>query len=149
MINIQLIRISQFVDIPTYATDGSAAVDLQASISIPLVLLPGSASVLIPTGLKMYHGNNSMCSMILPRSGLGHKSGLILGNLVGLIDSDYQGELMVSAYVRPGHSPCTIMPLARIAQLIFIPVVKAQFTTVDKFDEPTYRGSGGFGSTGG
>ena len=144
----QVIRVNPKVDIPKYATPGAAAVDLQAAIEEPLVITPGAKSVLVPTGLKIYHGAISVCSMILPRSGLGHKAGLVLGNLVGLIDSDYQGELMVSAYVRPGHDSYTIKPYERFAQLAFVPVVQASFEEVEEFHEVSQRGEGGFGSTG-
>ena len=144
----QVIRVNPKVDMPKYATPGAAAVDLQAAIEEPLVITPGAKAILVPTGLKIYHGAISVCSMILPRSGLGHKAGLVLGNLVGLIDSDYQGELMVSAYVRPGHDSYTIKPYERFAQLTFVPVVQCNFEEVQEFHEVSDRGEGGFGSTG-
>jgi dUTP pyrophosphatase len=148
LIQAQVIRVNPKVDMPKYATAGAAAVDLQAAIEEPLVITPGAKAVLVPTGLKIYHGNIGLCSMILPRSGLGHKHGLVLGNLVGLIDSDYQGELMVSAYVRPGHDSYTIKPYERFAQLAFVPVLRVGFDEVSEFHEVSDRGDGGFGSTG-
>ena len=131
--------------LPTYATPGSAGLDLRACIDTPVVLEPGQAQ-LIPTGLAMHLGDPGLAAMILPRSGLGHKHGIVLGNLVGLIDSDYQGPLMVSCWNR-GSEPFTIQPLERIAQLVIVPVVQAQFRLVDSFDA-SERGEGGFGSTG-
>lgn len=131
--------------LPAYATPGSAGLDLRACVDAPLVLAPGQAQ-LIPTGLAMHLGDPGLAAMILPRSGLGHKHGIVLGNLVGLIDSDYQGPLMVSCWNR-GSEPFTIQPLERIAQLVIVPVVQAQFRQVDSFDA-SERGEGGFGSTG-
>ena len=131
--------------LPAYATTGSAGLDLRACIDAPLVLEPGQAQ-LIPTGLAMLLGNPGLAAMILPRSGLGHKQGIVLGNLVGLIDSDYQGPLMVSAWNR-GHAPVTIQPMDRIAQMVIVPVVQVAFRQVESF-EATERGQGGFGSTG-
>jgi dUTP pyrophosphatase len=131
--------------LPAYATPGSAGLDLRACLDQPLVLEPGQAQ-LIPTGLAMHLGDPGLAAMILPRSGLGHKHGIVLGNLVGLIDSDYQGPLMVSCWNR-GTTAFTIQPLERIAQLVIVPVVQAQFRQVESFDA-TERGEGGFGSTG-
>lgn len=131
--------------LPAYATPGSAGLDLRACLDEPLVLEPGQAQ-LIPTGLSMHLGDPGLAAMILPRSGLGHKHGIVLGNLVGLIDSDYQGPLMVSCWNR-GQAAFTIQPLERIAQLVIVPVVQAQFRLVDSF-ETSVRGEGGFGSTG-
>ena len=131
--------------LPAYATPGSAGLDLRACVDTPVVLEPGQAQ-LIPTGLAMHLGDPGLAAMILPRSGLGHKHGIVLGNLVGLIDSDYQGPLMVSCWNRGGE-PFTIQPLERIAQLVIVPVVQAQFRLVDSFDA-SERGEGGFGSTG-
>lgn len=131
--------------LPAYATPGSAGLDLRACVDSPVVLAPGQAQ-LIPTGLAMHLGDPGLAAMILPRSGLGHKHGIVLGNLVGLIDSDYQGPLMVSCWNR-GSEPFTIQPLERIAQLVIVPVVQAQFRLVDSFDA-SERGEGGFGSTG-
>jgi dUTP pyrophosphatase len=131
--------------LPAYATPGSAGLDLRACLDEPIVLEPGQAQ-LIPTGLAMHLGDPGLAAMILPRSGLGHKHGIVLGNLVGLIDSDYQGPLMVSCWNR-GHTAFTVQPMERIAQLVIVPVVQAQFRQVDSF-EASHRGEGGFGSTG-
>jgi dUTP pyrophosphatase len=131
--------------LPAYATSGSAGLDLRACIDKPIVLEPGQAE-LIPTGLAIHIGDPELAAMILPRSGLGHKHGIVLGNLVGLIDSDYQGPLMVSCWNR-GASAFTVQPMERIAQLVIVPVVRATFRQVDSFDAST-RGEGGFGSTG-
>jgi dUTP pyrophosphatase len=132
--------------LPAYATPGSAGLDLRAALDAPIVLAPGQAQ-LIPTGLAMHLGDPGLAAMILPRSGLGHKHGIVLGNLVGLIDSDYQGPLMVSCWNR-GSTPFTIEPLERIAQLVIVPVVQAAFRVVEQFDDASSRGEGGFGSTG-
>jgi dUTP pyrophosphatase len=132
--------------LPAYGTPGSAGLDLRAGLSEPLVLQPGQVE-LIPTGLSMHLADPNLAAMILPRSGLGHKNGIVLGNLVGLIDSDYQGPLMVSCWNR-GNSAFTIQPMDRIAQLVIVPVVQAQFRVVSEFGESTQRGEGGFGSTG-
>lgn len=131
--------------LPAYATTGSAGLDLRACLDAPLVLQPGDAA-LIPTGLAMHIADPGLAAMILPRSGLGHKHGIVLGNLVGLIDSDYQGQLMVSAWNR-SDVPFTIEPLERIAQLVIVPVVQAQFNVVAEFPA-SVRGEGGYGSTG-
>ena len=131
--------------LPAYATPGSAGLDLRACIDAPLVLEPGAAQ-LIPTGLSIHIGDPQLAAMILPRSGLGHKHGIVLGNLVGLIDSDYQGPLMVSCWNR-GATAFTVQPLERIAQLVIVPVVQAAFRVVERF-ETSQRGEGGFGSTG-
>ena len=130
---------------PAYATAGSAGLDLRACVDAALVIEPGQ-TVLIPTGLSIHIGDPGLVAMILPRSGLGHKHGIVLGNLVGLIDSDYQGALMVSCWNR-GASAYTVEPLARIAQLVIVPVVQATFRRVDAFGASD-RGEGGFGSTG-
>lgn len=131
--------------LPAYATPGSAGLDLRACVDEPLTLAPGDAS-LIGTGIAMHIGNHGLAGMILPRSGLGHKHGIVLGNLVGLIDSDYQGPLMVSCWNR-GREPFTIHPLERLAQLVIVPVVHASFAVVEAFAE-SQRAEGGFGSTG-
>jgi dUTP pyrophosphatase len=131
--------------LPAYATKGSAGLDLRACIDEPLTLAPGQTQ-LIPTGLAIHIQNPNYAAVILPRSGLGHKHGIVLGNLVGLIDSDYQGPLMVSAWNR-GDQPFVIQPLDRLAQLVILPVVQASFNVVESFDIST-RGEGGFGSTG-
>lgn len=130
---------------PAYATTGSAGLDLRAAIEQPLVLAAGETA-LIPTGLAIHLSDPRYAAMILPRSGLGHKHGIVLGNLVGLIDSDYQGQLMVSVWNR-GSAPYTIQVLERIAQLVIVPVMQAQFRMVDDF-AASERGEGGFGSTG-
>ena len=131
--------------LPAYATAGSAGLDLRACLDAPLTLQPGDAQ-LIPIGLAMHLAHPGYAAMILPRSGLGAKNGIVLGNLVGLIDSDYQGPLMVSCWNR-GRDAFTINPLDRIAQMIIVPVVQAQFRVVEGFDASS-RGEGGFGSTG-
>jgi dUTP pyrophosphatase len=131
--------------LPAYATPGSAGLDLRACIDAPLVIAPGRTE-LIPTGLAIHIGDPSLAAMLLPRSGLGHKHGIVLGNLVGLIDSDYQGPLMVSCWNR-GNQPFTVEPMERIAQLVIVPVVQAAFQVVDDFDA-SQRGVRGFGSTG-
>ncbi len=133
------------IPLPTYSTEGSAGLDLRACIEAPQALVPG-ATLLIPTGLAIYIEDPGYAAMILPRSGLGHKHGIVLGNLVGLIDSDYQGELMVSAWNR-GSETFTIEPGERIAQLIIVPVHQVAFDIVEEFTV-TERGGGGFGSSG-
>ena len=130
---------------PAYATTGSAGLDLRAMLDEPLTLNPGETR-LIKTGLAIHLADPSYAALILPRSGLGHKHGIVLGNLVGLIDSDYQGELMVSTWNR-GQEAFTIEPMERIAQLVVVPVVQMQMNVVDDF-ETSDRGAGGFGSTG-
>lgn len=130
---------------PSYATEGSAGLDLRAMLDEPLTLNPGETK-LIKTGLAIHLADPGYAALILPRSGLGHKHGIVLGNLVGLIDSDYQGELMVSTWNR-GTAPFTIEPMERIAQLVIVPVVQMQMNIVDDF-EVSDRGAGGFGSTG-
>ena len=131
---------------PAYATPGSAGLDLRACLERPLVLAPGACE-LIPTGMAIHLADAGYAALILPRSGLGHKHGIVLGNLVGLIDSDYQGQLMVSAWNRSEQS-FTIEPMERIAQLVIVPVLQASFNIVDDFGAETERGSGGYGSTG-
>ena len=138
-------RVGTEFPLPEYATDGSAGMDLRAILDKDHELLPGE-TLLIPTGLAIHIANNNMAAMILPRSGLGHKHGIVLGNLVGLIDSDYQGQLFVSCWNR-GNSTFTIKPGERIAQLVCVPVVQAQLKIVDSFDQ-SQRGEGGFGHTG-
>ena len=131
--------------LPHYATAGSAGLDLRACIDGPIVLAPGETQ-LIPTGMAIHLADPGYAALILPRSGLGHKHGIVLGNLVGLIDSDYQGPLMVSAWNR-GLEPFELVPMERLAQLVIVPVVQAAFTLVESF-ETSARGDGGFGSTG-
>ena len=132
-------------NLPQYATEGSAGLDLRTCIDEPLVLSAGQ-TVLIPTGLAIHLADPNLCAMLLPRSGLGHKHGIVLGNLVGLIDSDYQGELKVSLWNR-SNGTFTINPMDRIAQMVIVPIVQAAFEIVDEFHS-SERGSGGFGSTG-
>ncbi|NHZ43028.1 dUTP diphosphatase [Massilia aquatica] len=131
--------------LPAYATPGSAGLDLRACIDAPITIDAG-ATVLIPTGLAIHVSDPGYAAMILPRSGMGHKNGIVLGNLVGLIDSDYQGQLMVSTWNR-GQNAFTLNPMERLAQLIVVPVVQVRFNIVDDFDT-SERGAGGFGSTG-
>jgi dUTP pyrophosphatase len=131
--------------LPAYATPGSAGLDLRAALAAPVTLQPGE-TVLVPTGIAIHIGDPGYAAMILPRSGLGHKHGVVLGNLVGLIDSDYQGPLMVSTWNR-GKSEFILNPMERLAQLVIVPVMQAGFKVVDEF-ETSERGAGGFGSTG-
>jgi dUTP pyrophosphatase len=146
-VNIDLKILDERVreQLPHYATPGSAGLDLRACLDGPVILNPGETK-LIPTGLAMHLAAPDYAAMILPRSGLGHKHGVVLGNLVGLIDSDYQGQLMVSMWNR-GQEAFTIQPFERIAQMIIVPVVQASFRVVDEFSDSD-RGVGGFGSTG-
>ena len=138
-------RIGKEFPLPHRATAGSAGMDLRACIDAPLLLAAGGAE-LIPTGISIYIGDPDLAAVLLPRSGLGHKNGIVLGNLVGLIDSDYQGPLMVSVWNR-GVAPFTINPGDRIAQMVFVPVVQVGFEVVEDFSATT-RGGGGFGSSG-
>jgi dUTP pyrophosphatase len=138
-------RLGDSIPLPAYATEGSAAMDLRAAPESAVMLSPGE-SVLIPTGLAIHIGDPGWCALILPRSGLGHKHGLVLGNLTGLIDADYQGPLMISCWNR-GSEPFTIQPGDRIAQLLVMPVARVAWRMVDDF-APSARGVGGFGSTG-
>jgi dUTP pyrophosphatase len=138
-------RIGSEYPLPAYATPGSAGMDLRAMIDTTVVIAPGE-TVLIPTGIAVHVTDPSLAAVILPRSGLGHKHGIVLGNLVGLIDSDYQGPLMVSCWNR-GSEPYTLAIGDRLAQLVFVPVVQAQFTLVDEFNRSD-RGEGGFGHSG-
>ena len=132
-------------NLPAYATSGAAGLDLRACLDAPLVIAPGETK-LIPTGIAIHLDDAGLAAMILPRSGLGHRHGIVLGNLVGLIDSDYQGELMVSVWNR-GQESFTLSPLERIAQLVVVPVLQVGFNVVEDFDASA-RGEGGFGSTG-
>lgn len=131
--------------LPQYATPGSAGLDLRACIETAILLKPGDSS-LVPSGIAIHLGNPAYAAMVLPRSGLGHKHGIVLGNLVGLIDSDYQGQILISVWNR-GHAEFTIQPLERIAQLVVVPVLQVQFNVVADFTVSD-RGAGGFGSTG-
>ncbi len=144
-IDLRVLDARMAEQLPAYATPGSAGLDLRACLDAPLVLQPGQTE-LIPTGLSIHIQDPGLAAMLLPRSGLGHKHGIVLGNLVGLIDSDYQGQLMVSAWNR-STVPFTIQPMERIAQMVIVPVVQARFRRVDSF-EGSARGAGGFGSTG-
>jgi dUTP pyrophosphatase len=138
-------RIGDTIPLPSYATGGSAGLDLRVCITEPIQIAP-QETVLLPTGLSIYIADPKLAAVILPRSGLGHKNGIVLGNLVGLIDSDYQGELKISCWNR-SQEHFTVNPGERIAQLVFIPVVQAAFEIVDAFTESS-RGEGGFGSSG-
>jgi dUTP pyrophosphatase len=131
--------------LPAHATPGSAGLDLRACIDAPLTIAPGE-TVLVPTGLAIHIADPGYCAMILPRSGMGHKNGIVLGNLVGLIDSDYQGQLMISTWNRSA-SAFTLQPLDRLAQLVIVPVMQVAFNVVEEF-HASDRGAGGFGSTG-
>ena len=138
-------RLGRDFPLPEYATPGSAGLDLRAMLQQDLVLEPGQ-TVLVPTGLAIHIADPGLAALILPRSGLGHKHGIVLGNLVGLIDSDYQGELMVSCWNR-GQTPFTLAVGERLAQLVLVPVVQARFELVERFDD-SLRGNGGFGHSG-
>ncbi|WP_321943348.1 dUTP diphosphatase [Paraburkholderia tropica] len=144
-IDVKILNERMRDQLPHYATPGSAGLDLRACLDAPVTLEPGETK-LIPTGLAIHLADPGYAALILPRSGLGHKHGIVLGNLVGLIDSDYQGELMISTWNR-GHTTFTLNPLERLAQLVIVPVVQAQFNVVESFEE-SERGEGGFGSTG-
>lgn len=136
--------------LPRYQSEMAAAVDLHACLDAPLALEPGAPAQLIPAGIAIHIGHPNVAAIILPRSGLGHRKGLVLGNLLGLIDADYQGELLISTWNRnaPGTPPITIDPGERIAQMLFVPVLRPTFTTVETFSAATARQAGGFGSTG-
>ena len=138
-------RLGNEIPLPDYATEGSAGLDLRACIDEPIVLKPG-ATILIPTGLAIHIADHQTAAVLLPRSGLGHKHGIVLGNLVGLIDSDYQGQVFVSCWNR-GDTVFTINIGERIAQMVFVPVIQVDFEHVKEFDESN-RGEGGFGHTG-
>ena len=144
-IDIKILDARMKDQLPAYATAGSAGLDLRACIDEPITIEAGQ-TVLIPTGLAIHLADPGYAAMILPRSGMGHKNGIVLGNLVGLIDSDYQGQLMVSTWNR-GQSAFTLTPMERLAQLIVVPVLQVGFNVVDDFDT-SERGAGGFGSTG-
>lgn len=139
-------RIGSDFPLPRYETIYSAGIDLRASLTEKLTIEPNTTH-LIPTGLSIYIGNPGLAAIIVPRSGLGHKQGIVLGNLVGLIDADYQGPLMISCWNR-SQTAYTIEPYDRIAQLVFVPIVRAAFNVVDAFHEVTHRGEGGFGHSG-
>ena len=145
LIDLQVLDARMSEHLPAYATPGSAGLDLRACLDAALVLQPGQTA-LIPTGLSIHIGDPGLAAMLLPRSGLGHTHGIVLGNLVGLIDSDYQGPLMVSCWNR-ASTAFTVEPMERIAQMVIVPVVQATFRRVDEFGSSD-RGAGGFGSTG-
>ncbi len=145
VIDVKVLDARMAEHLPAYATPGSAGLDLRACLDAPLTLAPGGAA-LIPTGLAVHIGDPGLAAMLLPRSGLGHKHGIVLGNLVGLIDSDYQGPLMVSCWNRSSVA-YTVQPMERIAQMVIVPVVQASFRRVGDFGSSA-RGEGGFGSTG-
>lgn len=138
-------RVGNEFPLPNYATDGSAGMDLRAILDAPLEITPGETH-LLPTGIAIHIGDPSLAAVLLPRSGLGHKHGIVLGNLVGLIDSDYQGQLMVSCWNR-GNTPFVVEPGERIAQMVIVPVVQPEFHIVEEFEE-SQRGTGGFGHSG-
>jgi len=138
-------RIGQEIDLPHYATDGSAGLDMRACIDEDINVGPGE-TVLIPTGIAIHIGDNHLAAVLLPRSGLGHKHGLVLGNLTGLIDSDYQGQVFISCWNR-SEKPYTVQPGERIAQMVFVPVEQVEFNVVEEFDQSD-RGEGGFGHSG-
>lgn len=144
-VDLKILDVRMCDQLPAYGTPGSAGLDLRACLDAPLVIEPG-ATQLIPTGLAIHIADPGYAAVILPRSGLGHKHGIVLGNLVGLIDSDYQGPLMVSAWNR-STTPYTLQPMERLAQLVVLPVAQVQFNLVEDFDTSA-RGVGGFGSTG-
>lgn len=145
-LDVKVLDARMAAQLPAYATAGSAGLDLRACIDGPLTLQP-NAWQLVPTGLAIHLADPGYAALILPRSGLGHKHGIVLGNLVGLIDSDYQGQLMVSAWNRSDVA-FTIEPMERIAQMVIVPVVQARFNIVDEFSTASERGAGGYGSTG-
>lgn len=138
-------RIGDSIPLPHYATDGSAGLDMRACIDEAIVVEPG-ATILVPTGIAIHIGDSGLAAVLLPRSGLGHKHGLVLGNLTGLIDSDYQGQVFVSCWNRSATA-YEISPGERIAQMVFVPVEQVKFSVVDEFDE-SERGAGGFGHSG-
>lgn len=144
-IDIKILDARMREHLPSYATSGSAGLDLRACIDEPMNILPGETK-LVPTGLAIHIADPGYAALILPRSGLGHKHGIVLGNLVGLIDSDYQGQLMVSTWNR-GTDAFTLNPMERLAQLVIVPVLQVDFNVVEEFEESD-RGTGGFGSTG-
>lgn len=144
-VNVKILDERMRDKLPAYGTPGAAALDLRAALDQDTILSPGEV-LLVPTGISMHLADSGLAAMILPRSGLGHKNGIVLGNLVGLIDSDYQGQLMVSVWNR-STAPFTIVPMERIAQVVIVPVVQIEWNVVDEFPD-SERGNGGFGSTG-
>ena len=144
-VNVKILDERMRDKLPAYGTPGAAALDLRAALDQDTILSPGEV-LLVPTGISMHLADSGLAAMILPRSGLGHKNGIVLGNLVGLIDSDYQGQLMVSVWNR-STTPFTIVPMERIAQVVIVPVGQIEWNVVDEFPD-SERGNGGFGSTG-
>ncbi|UJP02301.1 MAG: dUTP diphosphatase [Nitrosomonas sp.] len=144
-IDIKILDARLHEQLPAYATPGSAGLDLRACIEQPMTINPGE-TCLIPTGIAIHLADTGLAALVLPRSGLGHKHGIVLGNLVGLIDSDYQGQILVSCWNR-GQASFQLNPLERIAQLVIVPVIQVEFNRVDSFDQ-SHRGEDGFGSTG-
>ena len=145
IVDIKILDARLESQLPTYATPGSAGLDLRACVTAPMTILPGKAD-LIPAGIAIHLADPGLAAIVLPRSGLGHKHGIVMGNLVGLIDSDYQGQIFVSCWNR-GDAPFTLTPLERIAQMVVVPVVQVNFNVVQDFTR-SYRGADGFGSTG-
>ena len=148
MLQVQLKQLHINAVMPKYSTELSAGMDIAACIPEPVIIHPGAPAVLIPSGFAAYIGDANFAYFIFPRSGMGHKKGLVLGNGTGVIDADYQGEVMVSAWVRPGHGSLTIEPGERIAQIVFLPIARVEWDVVSEFHEVSARGAGGFGSTG-
>ena len=151
--NIEIVILDQRIrswGLPGYQSEMAAAIDLHACLDQPLHLAPGSAAQLVPAGIALHMGQSGMTALIVPRSGLGHRQGLVMGNLVGVIDADYTGPIMVSAWNRAasGTPPVVIQPGDRIAQMLFVPILRPAFTVVEAFARTTARGAGGFGSTG-
>jgi dUTP pyrophosphatase len=136
--------------LPQYQSDMAAAIDLHACLDAPLELLPGAPAVLVPSGIAVHMADPGLAALVLPRSGMGHRKGLVLGNLVGLIDPDYTGPVLVSVWNRnaAGSDPIVLMPGERFAQMVFVPIVRPRFAVVEEFSLPSERGAGGFGSTG-
>jgi dUTP pyrophosphatase len=153
MIAVELVVLDQRLHqwgLPTYQSAMAAAIDLHACLDAPLVIAPDTAPTLVPAGFAIHMADPHLAALVLPRSGLGHRRGLVLGNLVGLIDPDYTGPILVSAWNRnaPGTEPITLQPGERFAQLLFVPIVRPEITVVDAFSSVSSRGGGGFGSTG-
>lgn len=148
MLTVQFKQLRPNTVIPQYGTPHAAGMDIAAAIDAPITIQPGEKSILIPTGFAAYIGDPNYAYLILPRSGMGHKRGLVLGNGTGVIDADYQGEVMASVCVRLGHEPVTINPGDRIAQIVFVPIARPVWEYVTDFTSISDRGAGGFGSTG-
>lgn len=148
MIGVQLKQLSPLAIMPEYKTPLAAGLDLASAADRVLIVEPGAPATLIPTGIAVYVGDENYAYFLFPRSGKGHKEGLVLGNGTGVIDADYQGEIMISAYVHPGYQPVVVNPGDRIAQMVFMPIARVNFNVVSDFHEVSERGGGGFGSTG-